>query len=166
MISVRMICVGLTALAAAGPALAAPPAVMSEPELAAVRAGYEVAGGLNFDFGATVSTYVDGKVALQTGFTLADFSALSKQTAMGASVAAPMQILSVPGDGGVTQLLQTASPSQLTNVVLNTANNRTIRQDIAVTLVVPGLAALQSQLALQKLGSQLSQSAVASRLGR
>ena len=154
---------GLALLAcAAGASRAAAP--LTPAELERERGGYLSVGGLSFDFGATVSTYVDGKLALQTGLTLSDATTLARQTGMG-QIGGTMTA-NLPGDSGSTQLLQLASPSQLSNVVLNTASNRIISQNTSVTLTIPGLSALQGQYALQRLGAQLSQAAITSRLGR
>ncbi len=60
------------ALATAGPAGAQQSELpaLSEPELAAERAGFITAGGLQIGFGANVRTYVDGRLALSGVRTL------------------------------------------------------------------------------------------------
>jgi hypothetical protein len=62
----------------------------------------------------------------------------------------------VPGQtGGATRVLQNLSAGQITNVILNTASNRTIRQDTDITLVVPMLALLQQQVAADRVAASL-----------
>ncbi len=138
---------------------------MNDRALAGVRGGYLSADGLAFNFAADVSTFVDNKLVLQSRLTLNDQGLSTEQ----AGVAAAGGFVSVPGQGGDTRVMQLVDPSRLGSVVLNTASNREIRQDIALTVVLPSLADLQSQITLQRLNSQLNAAAVSatfSRLGR
>lgn len=67
----------------------------------------------------------------------------------------PADVVVLPGDGGATALLQTLTADQISNVVLNTANNRDVRQEVDLTFVLPGFAETQALSSLQALRSNL-----------
>jgi hypothetical protein len=135
---------------------------LDDPALAEVRGGYVSADGLSFSFGAQISTFVDNRLVLQSRLTLNDQGLSTEQTGMGAMGG----FVSVPGQGGDTRVMQLLDPSRLGSVVLNTASNRDIRSDTALTLTVPGLADLQNQINLQRLGSQLNAAGAAATINR
>lgn len=140
-----------------------PPAPMSPADLQAMRGGYE-AGGLQLDFGAVVKTYVDGELALQSRLTwtpqgavktlevgaatpdLADLAARSGLTLEGDAA----EGLLVRGEGGATAVLHDLSSDRIANVVINNANNRTIRQATEITLNLPEFAKMSGDFASQR----------------
>lgn len=147
-----------TAAAPPKEADAAPWGAMSADELARVRGGYLSAGGLVFDFGAVVRTYVDGGLVMETTLNWTPQGA----QALSGSVAPSVTDLA----GGGTTVLHALGPSQLANVVLNTASNRDIRQDTDITLTLPGFASTQRDLQLHGLNAAfLDQMAATFRIG-
>jgi hypothetical protein len=161
-------CLPLIALLAlaSGASAAEPPAPLAESALAQVRGGYFTAEGISFDFGAEVRTFVDDKLALESRLSLGD-AGLAATHAAGAGLSIGADgLLTLPGEGGATRVLHALGGDQLASVVLNTASNRDIRQDTALTVVVPGLDALQQQISLQRLGAQLSAAGGAGTLTR
>lgn len=145
---------------------------LSNSDLATVRGGYFSVGGLNFDFGATVRTYVDGTLALESTLTWTPGGAqVTSASATGADLPQITTIAGVTGlsfpssvaravirgsTGGDTVVLQQLGPSQISSVVLNTADNRNIRQDTDITLVLPAFSAMQHDFALRSLNSAFS----------
>lgn len=171
-------------------AASAAPILLTDDELAAQRGGLRTPSGLEIGFAASLRTLIDGRLVLATRLTWTDRGVKTQQVAGSSEVAAapsgatatvpaqttsPTQVAAasaspggftatVPGEtGGVTQVVQNFSGGQITNVVMNTASNRTIRQDTAITLVVPMLAGLQHQVTADRLAAAL-QSALGSAL--
>jgi hypothetical protein len=56
---------------------------------------------------------------------------------------------------GQTLVIQNANPNQLTNVVVNTANNQNILQDTEVNLVLPGFNVAQQAATLSAMGMRI-----------
>jgi hypothetical protein len=135
------------------------------------RAGFVTADGIQVGFGATVTTTVNGQVALVSTITI-DNQGVGQQTSWvnpqlanatlvqgtGGQSASAVTGLDLQGvqnatgvviksGGGVTALLANVSPAFIQNLVVNTASGQTINQTTALVLTVPGLAALQSSLA-------------------
>jgi len=140
--------------------------LLSDDELADQRGGLQTPGGFEVGFGASVRTFVDGQLVLETRLTWTDRGVQTQRIAGAGDVAA------LPGDfsatipgvtGGATQVLQNLSAGRIANIVLNTASNRTIRQDTDITLVVPQLAGLQRQVTTDRIAASL-QSALGSAL--
>lgn len=143
---------------------------LSDPELDAIRGGFITAGGFTFDFGAVVSTYVDGSLALKSTLSLSAQGATvsntygaipgaqpaSAKALGGISLAgAPGASVVIPGAGGDTAVVQDVSPSSLVNLVVNTANNQVIRQSTAITLTLANMQALQAAAAQSQLAAQI-----------
>jgi hypothetical protein len=137
-------------IAQALPAVAEPPvaaAPMNDAELADQVGGLSTPDGIDFTFGAVVTTYVDGRVALQSQVVWTNAGAVETVLAGdtvagpagGISTAAAGSRLYVPGAGGGTLVTQAMVNGAITSFVLNTADNRSIRQDTVMTLNVRGL---------------------------
>ncbi len=163
---VRIACLCALLLPAARPALAedttavvADPAPMSDTDLDDQRGGMSTPSGVQFFFGAVVSTYIDGQLALQTQLTWTDqgvvqtsqgnmASDLAAQAAAGGiHLSANASGAYVPGTNGGTVVLNSVDPGQIANAVLNTADNRNITQNTAITLTIPNLAQYQADAA-------------------
>jgi hypothetical protein len=149
---------------------------LSDAELDSVRGGFVTTGGFTFAFGAVVSTYVNGSLALQSTLNLnsqgsevtnsygsaAGVQPLSSAPVAGVNVAGlPGAGVVIQGSGGETVVIQDVSPSQLVNLVINTANNQVIRQDTAITLTLGNLQAIEAAAAQAQVTSQI-QNALAS----
>ena len=152
-----------------------------ESVLADQRGGFLVADGIAFNFAAKMQTFIDGQLALETTMTWTPAGKQIEQTAYGDLVLtqvsniqsmlseANRSMLSsgaglyVGGDGQ-TVLLQQAVNGGLQNVLLNTADGQTIRQDLALNITLPDAANFaatmsQSQL-VAALNREITQAAI------
>lgn len=163
--------VAIITLGGPGLALAAPPP-LSTAELASVRGGFTVEG-ITFGFGADVRTYVDGKLALQTNLTWTDKGSVTTQTAGGVGMpigkagdTAGLNLTGLKAASGVvltdasgaTAIAQRITAGEIQNLVVNTASNRDIRQDIQLNLTIPDLAKMQSNFAMQQATMRMDRS--------
>jgi len=156
----RVILAAIAGILMATAARSSPTGVkLTDAELDEVRGGFSAAGGFSFTFGATVSTYIDGSLALQSTLRL-DSQGPNVTTVYGtipgASKAAPASLagvnlagatgamLIVPGPGGDTAVVQNVSPTTLTNLVINTAKGQVIRQNTTITVTLANLQALET----------------------
>ena len=132
-----------------------PAAPVPDSELDEVRGGYLVADGIQFNFGALMSTMVNGQVALQTQVT---FTASGPQVAQtvgpnavqGATVTngtitglnlqgfSPQNITLL--NNGATALIQRVTNGSVQNIVINAASNQNIQQTTQLQLQLPNLA--------------------------
>jgi len=161
----------------ASPAWAAEPwgdniEVMSAEDMDAHRGGFEIAG-LNINFGATVTTLVNGIPALVTTLTWTDVGALVEETVgdVGQNISnmSPDQLTALGLDGlesaggvviddesGVTALVHNITDGALQNIIINNATGRDLAQEIDVTLTLPGFEFIQSQLITERFGIHLT----------
>jgi hypothetical protein len=149
---------GLTlAMAAAGAAMAEP-ALLADAELAEVRGGLMTPIGLDVGFAADIRTYVDGDLALETRLVWTDTGPVTDNSGPLATTATGLGDWSaaIAGRGGSTEILHDISSDRIVAVVLNTASDRSIRQDADITLTVPQLAVLENQVAAARLAQALS----------
>jgi len=61
----------------------------------------------------------------------------------------------VDGSGG-TAILHNITTSQLQNLIINNADNRNIRQDMELNLVLPDLATIQTNSQMHNYGSNIA----------
>jgi hypothetical protein len=148
----------VAALAVASPALCAEPASLSEEALQDQRGGLATPLGVDIGFGASVRTYVDGTLALETRLTWTGEGAKSERVfdsgAVGAlptGLAAAAPVIVAPGSSVIHDLTE----NRIASVVLNTANDRSIRQDTDITLHLPQLPDLQQQIGAERLANAL-----------
>jgi hypothetical protein len=138
------------------------PAPVSDAELDGSRGGFIAADGIEFNFGALLSTMVNGQLALQTQVTFTPGGPQVTQTT------GPNTVQGVSASTGtITGLnLQGYSPSQVAllnngataliqkvtggiqNIVINAASNQNIQQSTQLQLTLPNFA--QSQQAFQQ----------------
>jgi hypothetical protein len=136
-----------------------------ETTLADQRGGFLVADGIAFNFAAKMQTFIDGQLALETTMTWTPEGNQVEQTAYGDMVLTQMSnvqsLLSESnrsllntglstglstgaglyvGGNGQTVLLQQAVNGGLQNVLLNTADGQTIRQDLNLNITLPDAA--------------------------
>jgi len=146
--------------------------VMSDADMDEHRGGFEVAG-LNVNFGATVTTLVNGVPALVTTLTWTDTGSFVEQTIgdVGQNISSmtPAQLGALGLDGleglggvviedesGVTALVHNVTEGSLQNIIINNATGRDLAQHMDVTLTLPGFEHIQSSLLLERLGINLS----------
>ena len=146
--------------------------VMQDDEMGNLRGGFAV-DGVNIDFGAIVTTYIDGTPVLTTNLTWTDAGAVVDQTIgqIGQNISdlseAQRQALGIDGlDGangvvisdasGVTALVQNVTNGALQNIVINTATGREISQSTDITLTLPGFEVIQDALDAERVGIHLT----------
>lgn len=157
----------------ADPALGAP---LSDEELAVERGGIQLPTGMEVGFGASVRTFVDGALVLESKLVWTDQGAMQSEAAPSLASqrqtgqitlsdgAAQLPGVAVSGDGGSTVVLHELSAARIANVVVNTANNRDIRQEVQIDLAIPELSQFQ-QSAIQERASMRMMEAVGAALG-
>lgn len=136
-------------------------------DLDETRGGLRTPDGIEFGFGAVVRSFVDGQLALETRVTWTDQGPVQTVgdaglSALAADTALPdggdgWRGLVVPGEGGTTTFLQRLDDGSVRNVILNTANNRDLRQETEVTLNIPELTTLQRDAVAAQVGARLDQ---------
>jgi hypothetical protein len=163
---------GAPAVAVAGEDDYADAQLLSIDEQGEVRGGLQILGGFDVGFGAVVRTYVDGSLALQTRLTWTETGPvealevgtltpnLAAAAATGGLVfqgggSEQLQGLLLPGDGGVTAIAHSLTSANITQLVINNANNRDIRQATEITLKIPEMAALQQDIGFQAFSMNL-----------
>ncbi len=144
--------------------------VIDDASMDDLRGGFEV-NGITIGFGATISTYADGVLALTTQLTWTDAGAIVDQTLgnLGQTIDSltPQQRAAMGLDGvtggvvisdesGITALVHNVTDSALQNIILNTASGRNLSQEVDVTLTLPGFEAIQQDLGNQLLGIRLN----------
>ena len=161
----RAVIAAAVALTIAAPAARAEPQALDEMQLDALRGGLRTPDGLEFGFGAVVRTIVDGGLALESQLTWTDKGAVETVTGgalgglEGASLPGGASVdwkgVVLPGDGGQTTVLHNLDGGALQNVILNTASNRDLRQETAITLNVPALDQLQRDAIAARVAASL-----------
>lgn len=158
-------------------------ATISDAELGDLRGGFLMAGGVTFDFGAVVRTYVNGQLALESRLTWTETGPATAQSlgnipgavdlgaALDQALAAGLDINALQGGQGIllsdasgaTALVQNIQ-SGVQNLIINNADGRDLRQEVEVTLTLPNLETMQREYSLDRLGSAISQDINASLL--
>jgi hypothetical protein len=169
----RLLMIVAALTAASGAASAQVGERLDEAALAGERGGIKTDMGLEIGFGATVSTFIDGKLALQSKLTWTPTGPATEQSAGGPL---PQGVTVAPWTGspltvsdGATVIMHALSGSTLGSIVANAADNRNIRQTTDITLALPQLPKLQQQMAQARTASQLQTSlgdALIARAGR
>ncbi len=156
------------------PALADPWAdveVLDDADMADIRGGFVLPNGVEVNFAATVSTYSNDALALRTDLVLNDAGYSMQQHA--GELGIPLQDLTEAqraeyglvgiGDSGVvivdstgiTALVQNVSGSGLHNIVFNTGDGRALRQEIDVTITLPGFLDTQRAIGDEIVGIRI-----------
>jgi hypothetical protein len=136
------------------------------------RGGFMTPLGFEVDFGAVVTSTVDGALAMKTEFNWTDSGVTKTVTtpdgALGLDAGlagginfgknvADLTGVVVPGDptkgGGATAIVQGFDLSGLSTAIINTASNRDIKTDTQLRLEVP--AAQLDSMAAQKAAQQI-----------
>jgi hypothetical protein len=133
--------------------------VVKDGDLGGMRAGFFTAAGAQFDFGATVTTLVNGNLALQstlnwtpTGLAVQQFSGSTPIASMASDPLGQQAIT----NNGQTQVFSNLSSGQLQNFVVNSASNQNISQSTNVALTIYNFADWQHQMATNSVASHLA----------
>ena len=147
--------------------------LMADEELGAYRGGIAIAPGLDVNFGVEVTTYVNGAPALTTTLTWNESGQFVAQTmgdigqqideltpeqraALGLEGLAGAGGVVISDADGVTALAHNVTDGALQNIIVNTATGRDLRQEVDVTLELPGFEAVQDSFNLERFGFRLS----------
>jgi hypothetical protein len=153
---------GLAAWLAGAPrsVSAGDPTPLTDEELDAQRGGLQTPFGFDIGFGAQVRTFIDGELRMETQLTWTAAGAQVIQTA-GAAPGDPAitvgpwtDVLPDLTSGGI-RVLQDVSGDRIASLVINTTNDRAIRQDTDITIALPQLAELQQQMAADRIAAAL-----------
>ena len=163
----RVLVIGVFAALIAFPVMAEDTLTpLTSDELKAQVGGLRTPSGIEFGLGAVITTYVDGQQALQSHLTwtdqgirqTTDGGSLTGAAAAGIHVDGSTPGLFLPGQNGGTVVLHDLGDGRIGSVVLNTADNRDIRQETVVNLDIPQLQQLQQDYAGQKFQMTLQDS--------
>jgi hypothetical protein len=146
--------------------------VMDVEELDVHRGGFMVAG-INFNFGATITTLVNGVPALTTSLTWTDVGAFVEETI--GEVGENINTLTdeqrvelgidglenaggviIADEAGVTALVHNVTEGSLQNIIINNATGRDLTQEIDVTVTLPGFELIQDALQVEVFGMHVS----------
>ena len=155
----------------------AEPQALSDDELSDLRGGFITTNGFTFGFGVVIRSYIDDKLALQTQLTWTPKGPVTEQirgdvpgvtdlaSAMTSLLNNGIDLRGITGtsggvalvDGnGATALIHNVTTGQLQNLIVNSANNRNLRQDMELNLYLPDLAAMQSASSAQQRAAQMT----------
>jgi hypothetical protein len=138
---------------------------VSDQTLDTLRGGFQVEG-FSIGFGADIRSFVDGELVLQSRLTVnPDQSSATFSSGDVLSAQALSDLTGKAGLGGTTFGASTADGvtvfhnlggGQLSNVLINTSDNRDFRQDLAITLTLPGFEGVQAGMNAARLGQDLA----------
>ncbi len=139
------------------------------------RGGFLVADGIEFDFSASLETFIDGQSVMSTLMTWTPAGQKIEQTGLadGQTVqGVDIQVLLAQSNlqmvnpasgtyvaGGKALAIQQIGANGIQNVLLNTADGLNIRQDLSVTLTLPNADQFQSQMMRDLIGARISRDA-------
>lgn len=146
--------------------------VMQDAEMQSLRGGINV-NGIEIGFGAVVTTYVNNMPVLSTQLTLTDAGALVSETlgnvgqqldqltteqrdALGLGGLENAGGVVIEDEAGVTALVHNLTEGALQNIIINNATGRDLRQEIDVTLTLPGFELIQDLLVTERMGMRLN----------
>lgn len=146
--------------------------VMADAEMDGLRGGFEI-NGIEIGFGAVITSYMNGAPVLTTQLTWTDAGAIVEQTmanvgqrledltpeqreALGVNGLEGAGGIVIDDEAGVTALVHNVAEGALQNIIINSATGRDLKQDIDVTLTLPGFDAIQDSLVLERFGLRLS----------
>jgi hypothetical protein len=131
---------------------------LADEELADLRGGLLFAGGIAFEFGATVRTTIDGQPALETrltwtpdGIVVEDLSTLTGGPIPEFSGFG----LNITDATGTTLVGHRLLDGELQGFIINTGDNRDIRQEMDITLTLPGFDIVQRDMLTDGLGFRI-----------
>lgn len=150
---------------------------LSDEELSGLRGGFLTANGFTFGFGVVIRSYVNDQLALQTRLTWTPTGPVTEQirgdapgltdlaSAMTSLLNSGIDLRGLSGtSGGValvsgegaTALIHNVTTGQLQNLIVNSASDRNLRQDMELNLYLPDLAAMQSASSAQQRAMQMT----------
>lgn len=147
---------------AAAQSVASAASALPDADLEGARGGFTILGGQELNFSAVMRSYVDGSMVLESRVSVGDQGRLLSSSATGEPLAASMLdglaaaglTLGTSADGSPTYVsddnktvfVHRAADGQLANLLVNTASQRDLRQETALTLDLPGFDVTQSAM--------------------
>ena len=155
--------------------------VVSDAELARQRGGFALAG-MDVSLGAEIRTFLDNQLVLQTNVSWTPTGAVTSQVVSGAltEVAAAQLQAGILNSGGISMRVgddsvflanqgQTAlvhrTESGLQNVIVNTASNVDIRQEVDAVLDLGGVADFQADMMADRVSDALADMSMGATIG-
>ena len=153
------------------------PQALSDEELSGLRGGFITTNGFTFGFGVVIRSYVDDRLALETRMTWTPTGPATEQTrgdvpGMTDLASALTSLLNsgidlrnlggtsggvaLVGGDGATALIHNVTSGQLQNLIVNSASNRDLRQDMELNLYLPDLATMQAASSAHARAAQLT----------
>lgn len=148
----------------AGSAAAQPGPGLDDETLGAQRGGIATPLGFDIGFGASVRTYVDGSLALETRLVWTDTGVQTERVFEGAVAGVDTSARTLSGQKGSVapgqvRVIHDLTENRIGSLVVSRGNDHTIRQETDITLRLPDLPRLQEQIAAIRLGASLQASA-------
>ena len=147
----------------AGPAWSQSDAPMGDVELHGLRGGIATPLGFDIGFAASMHTFVDGTLALETRLVWTSDGLQTLSTPGAPQPGVSLGAATSPAFDDGTRIMHDLTENRVASVVINTASNRTIRQETNITLHLPQLPQMQRQMAFDRMASTL-QNAVSAAL--
>ena len=128
---------------------------LDDASLDQLRGGFLLDNGVTVGLGAIVRTTIDGKLALETELSWQQQGAvISQQIGEGLAPSDSLtKTVTLPGKTqpfvlpeAETAIIHRVTDGSIQNIILNTASNRTIRQETDVTLTLTGFQPVQQQI--------------------
>ena len=155
--------------------------VVSDAELAQQRGGFAIAG-MEVSLGAEIRTFLDNQLVLQTNVSWTPTGAVTTQVVSGAltEVTAAELQAGILNSGGISMRVgddsvflanqgQTAlvhrTEGGLQNVLVNTANEVAIRQEVDAVLDLGGVADFQADMMADRVSDALADMSVGATIG-
>lgn len=147
--------------------------IVPDEELEQARGGVLLAGNVAFEFGAVVRTFENGALSLQTSMNWTpDGMQIDRTLGDGVTQLSDVELANAAGLGdlfrtaGGTVVAHSGADGQLMNMLLNTQSDQSLRQEMEITLRLPGFegdqAAMVRQITGLRIADDLAGSAVAS----
>jgi len=147
--------------------------VLQDSEMQGLRGGFGIPGIPNINFSIIITTLMNGTPVVTTRLTVDETGAMLQHTVgeVGQNIAdlspdalAAFGLTGLKGatgvviddDSGVTALVHNITDGSLQNIIVNTANNRDLAQNIDITLDLPSFAAVQNSFAGEIVGMHLT----------
>lgn len=137
--------------------------LVPDEELEQARGGVLLAGNVAFEFGAVVRTFENGALSLQTTMTWTP-GGMQVDRALGDGVT-PVSDAALAAASGLGDLFRTAggaivghsgADGQLVNLILNTQSDQDLRQEMDITLRLPGFEGNQADMIRQITGLRIN----------
>lgn len=137
--------------------------IVPDEELEQARGGVLLAGNVAFEFGAVVRTFENGALSLQTSMNWTpEGLRIDRTLGDGVTQLSDAELANAAGLGdlfrtaGGTIVSHSGADGQLMNLIMNTQSDQNLRQEMDVTLRLPGFQGDQADMIRQIAGLRLA----------